>query len=276
MECNVNYRFNKILNIYKMANKKENVKSWEDFNKYLDDYSNEIRNLWSIYVKNFNTINIRNETFNSFVSFTKKKDLDILPDEAYREEVRLLPEVAQKISYLLDKKKKKEKAAEISKREDVYKPENANKYLDSASGVFGSLSPKWIRDGYNMGPAHHTERKGRTLKGWKSNNAWDLLGESGTIVYSITDGVVKSVSYSNNGNNIFGNHITISGTGGYPDVFYTHVESPNVKPGDIVRVGTKIARITTPPNKSIPSHVHIGIDGLPISSLIESNGRFKS
>lgn len=165
-------------------------------------------------------------------------------------------------------------------KEEIKRPEKAP---GSSTSIFGGVSPKWISNskghGYEIGPRHHSERPGRSkrFENWQSNNAWDILGDAGTTIYSLTNGTVKSVKQtSDSATNVFGISISVSGADGYPDIFYTHTDNPFVKSGDKVTVGSPIAQIGMPKTDSMPKHVHIGLPfGTHISSLISQGGEFK-
>lgn len=243
------------------------INSWENLEEEFEDYSSQIRKKWNSYIDNFSPEPIRNKEVESFIDFYNERDKNLLPKEARVEEEKLLPEFKRLLIGLMNSK-------------------GEERSEEKGLGIFGGISPKWIDGGYHKGPHHHQSRPGRTLSNWQSNNAWDLLGEPGTPVYSLTKGRVTSVRQAaSSAPNIFGTHISIQGLDGYPDIFYTHVDSAAVKPGDLVEVGTFLAKITTPPqppNKNgkpvkskMPSHVHIGIENASISSLMTSSGNFK-
>lgn len=161
---------------------------------------------------------------------------------------------------------------------------------DKSGGIFGGSSPKWITNGvgngYEVGPQHHQGRstsrqdryKNDPERNWYSDNAWDVLSPSGTQIYSLTDGKVTSVKQSaSSAPNIYGIQIIVAGQNGYPDIFYTHTDSPAVSVGDVVKVGDPIAQIGLPKTKEMPHHVHIGLPpGVHISSLMSQGGQFKS
>jgi len=283
-----NLRIKKIKNFFKIANYNLTPKSWDEFNKKFEDKNFEIQNMWNNYIQNYDTNNIRDNSFNSFIDFYKSIDSSYLPEESFNEEKILLLSVKKKIKELLSikrerieyersryneelKKKKLENILKIPAREEQYAPD-----VDRSVGIFGSISPRWLKGGYSSGPSHHQNRPGRTLTNWQSNNAWDIFGDAGTKIYSMTNGIVTKVSTSSSKSpNIFGMSITIAGSDGYPSVFYTHVDNVNVKQGDRVSVGDFIAEITQPKSRDMPSHVHVGIQSGSISSLIDSSGRFK-
>jgi hypothetical protein len=268
-------RLNKISKILsstlkKVAAQKITINSWEDMEQEFEDYGSEIRDLWESYVEDFDLEPLRTKDIKSFLDFYNKRSLDLLPEEAVLEEEKLLPKVKSLLIEFADSK---------GEREDASTPAPNNLGKAKSHGVFGDQSPKWLPNGgFENGPQQHQKRHGKNKRfnNWNSNNAWDLLGPAGTVVHSLTKGKVSSVSPAPSGAyNVFGTHIIISGLDGYPNIFYTHVENVVVKPGDLVEVGTPIAQITTPPTSGMPHHVHIGVEGVHISTLISSNGTFK-
>lgn len=166
--------------------------------------------------------------------------------------------------------------------------ERNTKNKSSDSGIFGGSSPNWITNdvgnGYEVGPQHHQGRsasrsnryKADPEKNWYSDNAWDVLNPAGTKIYSLTNGVVKSIKdSSSSAPNIYGTQIIVGGEDGYPDIFYTHTDAVAVSVGDTVKVGDLIAQIGLPKTKEMPHHVHIGLPpGVSISSLMNRDGSF--
>lgn len=257
------------------------INSWEDLEEEFEDYGSEIRDLWESYVDDFDLDPLRTKDIKSFLDFYNKRGLDLLPEDAQLEEEKLLPQVKDLLIEFKNSRQTEEESnptttTSISK--------------GKAAGVFGDTSPNWLPNGgFANGPQQHQKRHGKDPKydSWSSNNAWDLCAPAGTVVHSLTKGKVGAVKPAPSGAyNIFGTHVSINGLDGYPSIFYTHVENVLVKPGDIVEVGTPIAQITTPPQpppdkdgkerkSTMPHHVHIGIEGAHISTLISANGKFK-
>jgi murein DD-endopeptidase MepM/ murein hydrolase activator NlpD len=110
----------------------------------------------------------------------------------------------------------------------------------------------------------------RKLGNWQSDNAWDLGGPVGTPVKSYTKGKVIKVFTSKPGDKIFGTQVTVKGQDGYPDIFYTHLDSVPVKVGQTVNVGDMIGKITNWEKHPEWTHVHIGLsDNYDLQDLIE-------
>lgn len=136
--------------------------------------------------------------------------------------------------------------------------------------LFDGDSIGWGNNGYRDGPRFHAQRP---LGNWESDNAWDIFGKEGTQVNSLTNGSVSKIKQSS-GNNpkIYGTQIKITGIGGYPDVFYTHLKDVQLRMGDRVNVGDKIGKIEKG-GQGMPTHVHIGLPyGESISGLVEESG----
>lgn len=110
--------------------------------------------------------------------------------------------------------------------------------------------------------------------GWQSGNAWDITGNEGSEVFSITDGVVQKIKNGSSSlirsgvKKIYGDQVTIKSTNG-PDVFYTHIET-GLQQGQNVKIGDVIGKIIT--SSGIPAHVHIGLSSGNIKDLAKVNG----
>jgi len=103
---------------------------------------------------------------------------------------------------------------------------------------------------------------------WQSGNAWDVKGEDGSPVFSLTNGTISKIKkdrgFIKSGvKKIYGDQITVTSDGG-PNVFYTHITT-NLTVGTKVKVGDTIGTIVT--SKGIPSHVHIGLSSGTIDNL---------
>ena len=73
---------------------------------------------------------------------------------------------------------------------------------------------RWGPGGYENGPTGHQGNS------WKTENAWDLMAQPNTDVYSITDGVVMKIkSPKTNDTHLFGASIEVLGKGENPTVF---------------------------------------------------------
>jgi len=110
----------------------------------------------------------------------------------------------------------------------------------------------------------------RKLNNWQSDNAWDLSAPVGTPVNSYTKGKVTKVFTSKPGDKIFGTQVTVKGQDGYPDIFYTHLDSVPVKVGQTVNVGDLIGKITNWEKHPEWTHVHVGLNNeYDLQDLIE-------
>ena len=137
------------------------------------------------------------------------------------------------------------------------------------NSLFGGIEPKVISR-----PEEHAKRP---LGNWQSDHAWDMKAPIGTPVYSITKGKVSKV-YESSGKkkSIYGTQISISGIDGYPNIFYTHLDSVDLQRGDIVNPGDYIGKITRWKSHPDSSHVHIGIDNKEdIYNYITKSGEIK-
>lgn len=108
---------------------------------------------------------------------------------------------------------------------------------------------------------------------WQSRNAWDVTGNVGSEVKSITAGTVSKVREvgglkKSNGKIIYGDQVTIKSDNG-PEVFYTHIKTA-VKVGDKVSIGSTIGTIMT--IGGIPPHVHIGLSSGNIKDFADVKG----
>lgn len=121
------------------------------------------------------------------------------------------------------------------------------------------------------GPSNHSKR---SLGNWQSDNAWDLFAPIGTTVNSFTKGVVTNVHESNSNNpKIFGTQVSIKGTDGYPNIFYTHIENVKLKKGDKVDLGDYIGTIKAWPNHK-STHVHVGLPrGRHLRELLKNSDK---
>ena len=124
-------------------------------------------------------------------------------------------------------------------------------------------------------PSDHAKR---STPDWSSRHAWDIQAPIGTSVYSLTHGkVAKKHESSKKKKNIFGTQLSISGENGDPSVFYTHLDSVKLEPGDKVKPGDFIGKITEWPSYPSSSHVHIGTDqGKDIFEFMDKEGNIKN
>jgi len=120
------------------------------------------------------------------------------------------------------------------------------------------------------GPKNHIPRK---LGNWESDNATDIPESPGTTVYSITNGTVSSIGGDQNDHEgkIYGASISVKGSNGYPDIFYTHLQNVKVSVGEKVTLGTPLAEISKWESGTY-HHVHVGLPwGKELSDLIDLN-----
>ena len=139
---------------------------------------------------------------------------------------------------------------------------NNNNSGNKSSYILGKkmvISPNGPRD-------HGT----RPLGNWQSDNATDIFGTPGTIVYSITKGRVSKIggNQNNHKGKIYGAQITIKGYGGYTNVFYTHLQNVMVKVGQEVTLGTPLAEISLWETSPSGSHVHVGLETGSLNDLL--------
>jgi len=145
-----------------------------------------------------------------------------------------------------------------------------NRLLYESTTIFGDTSPSWGRNGYINGPKNHGSR---AFGNWQSDNAWDIFSQPGTPVYSITKGTVSNVRTSSGRNpKVYGTQVTVKGSDGYSDVFYTHLNDVNLNIGDKVDLGDPIGRIEAS-KTGISPHVHIGLPyGVNINKYLDESG----
>lgn len=139
---------------------------------------------------------------------------------------------------------------------------------DMSDSLFGGVTPKWNYD-EPLG-ASHANRK---LGNWESDNAIDIFAPVGTPIYSLSDGTVSRVRASSSGPKIYGTQISVSGKDGYPNLFYTHTDNPQVSDGDPIRVGELLAYVGQPSTKEMPPHLHLGIETGSLASLVSKSGK---
>lgn len=124
-------------------------------------------------------------------------------------------------------------------------------------------------------PSDHAKR---STSDWSSRHAWDIQAPIGTSVYSLTHGKVsKKHESSRKKKNIFGTQLSITGENGDPSIFYTHLDSVKLEPGDKVKPGDFIGKITKWPSYPNSSHVHVGTDqGKDIFEFMDKDGNIKN
>jgi len=92
------------------------------------------------------------------------------------------------------------------------------------------------------GPKNHGAR---AFGNWQSDNAWDIFSPPGTNVNSYTNGtVIRIHNTGKNSGKVFGTQVTVKGSKGFPDIFYTHLKNVNLNKGDQVQVGDYIGQIS--------------------------------
>ncbi len=143
--------------------------------------------------------------------------------------------------------------------------------------IFGSISPTW-GGGPNSHASRHPDRSG---KDWESNNAYDIMANNGTPIYSLTKGIVQKVNdrppglTAKSGKRIYGDSLTVRGIAGDPDAFYTHVTDIVVEEGDSIEKGQLLAFIVKG-EMGIPDHVHIGVKTGDVKDLVDVDGKIKN
>jgi hypothetical protein len=143
--------------------------------------------------------------------------------------------------------------------------------------IFGSIEPTW-GGGPNSHASRHPDRSG---KDWESNNAYDIMANNGSPIYSLTKGVVQKVNdrppglTGKGGKRIYGDSLTVRGTAGDPTIFYTHVTDIVVEEGDYIEKGQLLAFIIKG-EMGIPDHVHIGVQTGDVKDLVDVDGKIKN
>jgi murein DD-endopeptidase MepM/ murein hydrolase activator NlpD len=117
--------------------------------------------------------------------------------------------------------------------------------------------------------------------GWQSNNAWDIMGDIGTPVYAIANGVAQTFSdygskvIEKDGKRLFGQSFTVKSDGSLPSVYYTHLKDSPIKQGTQIQCGQLIGYIMDFPG-SESDHVHIGVEtGHNIKEFLNDDGSLK-
>jgi hypothetical protein len=127
--------------------------------------------------------------------------------------------------------------------------------------IFGDVKPGWgdnKNSGYENGPKNHGAR---AFGNWESDNAWDIFAKPGTKVYAILPGKVKKVRVTNKTTGkVFGTQVSITGTEGNPNTFYTHLKNVKLSVGNEISVGDLVGEISEWDSAPTITHVHIGID----------------
>lgn len=145
------------------------------------------------------------------------------------------------------------------------------------------------------GPANHTKRvqdanaaakakaekekrpyKPPFTEKWENMNAWDLFASPGTKVNAYTNGTVTEIKDSGNTNEkIYGVAITVKGSDGHPDAYYSHLTNTQVQVGSKVQFGTYIGDIAKWNAYPQWSHVHIALSSGSLKDYINKPKTFK-
>lgn len=111
-----------------------------------------------------------------------------------------------------------------------------------------------VPGGLTMGggpEGHHS----RALGNWQSDDAYDLMGKAGQSIYSPIGGTVVKISGQPGGKPGFAGYgITVRTPQG--DLFFKHLGSANVKPGQRIKPGQLIG--TLDPSTAGGPHLHLG------------------
>ncbi len=95
----------------------------------------------------------------------------------------------------------------------------------------------------------------KTLKQWEAHKAIDFLAEEGTDVFAVLDGTITEVSY----NYLMGNVVKLDVGKGLVVVYKSLQNDPPVKPGDKVKRGDVIGKVsaTAKSEASDGPHLHL-------------------
>ncbi len=95
----------------------------------------------------------------------------------------------------------------------------------------------------------------KTLKQWEAHKAIDFLAEEGTDVFAVLDGTITEVSY----NYLMGNVVKLDVGKGLVVVYKSLQNDPPVKPGDKVKRGDVIRKVsaTAKSEASDGPHLHL-------------------
>jgi murein DD-endopeptidase MepM/ murein hydrolase activator NlpD/predicted nucleotidyltransferase len=163
-----------------------------------------------------------------------------------------------------------EKGGEYSDENIVFKILRRNGYIEKLYNSQNKHSDKLLslkesttniggvfKTDLENGPKNHGSR---AFGNWQSDNAWDVFAPAGTLVNSYTKGKVSKIrDTGKNSGKVYGTQVSIKGSDGYPDIFYTHLKNVELKPGDEVNVGDRIGDISEWTNNNNMTHVHIGL-----------------
>lgn len=213
------------------------------------------------------------EMIDSIIEESKEVELE--------EGLKLLKKVKDKIKTF--RTSGLQKGGEYSVENLVFKVLRRNGYLEKLFEFQDSLMDKKLslnegntivqgnlKTDLENGPKNHGAR---AFGNWQSDNAWDMFAPAGTIVKSFTNGQVSNIrNTGKNSGKVFGTQVSIKGTDGYPDIFYTHLKDVKLNVGDKVSVGDDIGPISEWVGHDNMTHVHVGLPyGLKLSDLIKGD-----
>jgi len=166
---------------------------------------------------------------------------------------------------------------ERMKKMMLLKESNISNVEPRSNYIFGAVDPVW-----GGGPNSHQSRHPDVNKtDWESCNAYDIMGPAGTPVYSVVNGVVSNVKKrlpglsGFGGKRVYGDHVSIRGVNGDPQVFYTHLENIVVEKNQDIKKGDLIGFIAKGV-QGIPDHTHIGVEyGFDLKRYLDLDGKIK-
>ena len=121
-------------------------------------------------------------------------------------------------------------------------------YIDTTGWLDGSTN------GIELGQLQWVTTTHRLSRGYSGGHTGlDIDGEFGDPIYSMTDGVVESVSSGGP----YGNKIIISHPGGLKSL-YAHLQTMDVEPGQTVTAGEYIGTMGST-GRSTGSHLHLEV-----------------
>ncbi len=120
------------------------------------------------------------------------------------------------------------------------------------------------------GPTNHRKR---AFGNWQSDNAWDVFAPPGTVVTSYTNGVVSKIKDTGKKKGkVYGTQVTVKGSEGFPDIFYTHLKNVSLERGQEIKVGDVIGEISEWLDGPTMTHVHIGLPyGNDLKDLLKNS-----
>lgn len=115
---------------------------------------------------------------------------------------------------------------------------------------------------------------GKLSSSWTNTNGWDIFMDSGTPVYSITEGIVVYTRFRENGRTVWGYNLMVDA--GNNSIFYTHLDTVLVKEREKVKQGQLIGYVGEWPEnytvrgKKMPSHLHIALAKGKLDTYLDS------